>query len=230
MKIRKSFLAALVTLSFGVLSATAEPLFNGKDLSGWAVDVVKADNNPDIQPSFIVRDGFLVCLGKPMGYLITQKSFKDYKLTCEYRFPRKAGDGGLLVHVSKLRVYEGAQPQSIEVQMLSGHAGDFWCIGENIEVPNMEKRRPRDEGQAFGGSEKDARHIFNLTDDSEKKLGEWNTMVIECRGDEVKVWVNGDLVNHGSKSTVTQGKIAIQAAGTEIEFKKLDLEPLPEKQ
>ena len=65
--------------------------------------------------------------------------------------------------------------------------------------------------------------IVNLTDDSEKPLGEWNRMVIECVGDEVKVWVNGDLVNHGSDCTASKGRIALQAEGAEVEFRKLEL-------
>ena len=117
-------------------------------------------------------------------------------------------------------------PQSIEVQMMSGSAGDFWCIEENIEVPDMEKRRPRKEGQKFGGGPRDARQILNLTDGSERPLGEWNRMVIECSGDEVKVWVNDDLVNHGFNATATSGKIALQAEGTEVEFRKVALTPL----
>jgi len=117
-------------------------------------------------------------------------------------------------------------PQSIEVQMNSGDAGDFWCIQENIEVPDMEKRRPRKEGQAYGGGPKDARRILNLTDGSEKPLGEWNRMVIECPGREVKVWINDALVNHGFNSTASEGKIALQAEGTEVEFRKLVLTKL----
>jgi hypothetical protein len=228
MKIRSLILIAAGLFSLAGGLATAEPLFNGKDLTGWTVDVPKADKNPDIQPSFIVRDGMLVSLGHPRGHLITKKSFKNYRLTVEYRFPGKPGNCGVLVHTSKPRALAGMFPQSIEVQMQSGHAGDFWCIAENIEVPNMEKRRPRKKGQKYGGNKGDARHIFNLTDDSEKRIGEWNTMVIECQGDEVKVWVNGDLVNHGVKATVTQGKIAIQAEGSEVEFRKLELKPLSE--
>jgi hypothetical protein len=54
-------------------------------------------------------------------------------------------------------------------------------------------------------------------------------MVIECQGDEVKVWVNDTLVNHGTKSTASKGQIALQAEGTEVEFKKVDLEPLKKK-
>jgi hypothetical protein len=170
-----------------------------------------------------VRDGLLVSLGKPEGHLVTNASFSNYKLTVEYRFPQKGGNCGILVHASKPRALYAMFPQSIEVQMQSGNAGDFWCIQENIVVPDMDKRRPRKDGQVFGGGPNDARNIKNLTDNSEKPLGEWNTMTIECRGDTIKVWVNGDLVNEGSGSTAKSGKIAVQAEGTEVEFRKLDL-------
>ena len=70
---------------------------------------------------------------------------------------------------------------------------------------------------------------MNLTDDSEKPLGEWNTMEIECKGREVKVWVNGDFVNHGSNSTASRGGIALQAEGTEVEFRKVELTLLEEE-
>ena len=51
-------------------------------------------------------------------------------------------------------------------------------------------------------------------------------MVIECKGDEVIVHVNGTLVNHGTKSTASSGKLALQAEGTEVEFRKLELTSL----
>jgi hypothetical protein len=170
-----------------------------------------------------------VSLGNPQGHLISEKSYENYRLTVEYRFTGKPGNCGVLVHSSTPRALYGMFPKSIEVQMQSGHAGDFWCIEENIEVPNMDKRRPKKEGQKYGGSKGDARRVLNLTDYSEKKLGEWNKMVIECQGDEVKVWVNDTLVNHGTKSTASKGQIALQAEGTEVEFKKVDLEPLKKK-
>jgi hypothetical protein len=47
--------------------------------------------------------------------------------------------------------------------------------------------------------------------------------VVECVGDEVKVWVNGDLVNYGHNCTATKGQIAVQAEGSEVEFRKLEL-------
>ena len=224
-----SSLAVGVVLLLGLLQASAEPLFNGKDLSGWDIDVPQSEGNPDIQPSFIVRDGKLVTLGNPAGHIITKKSFENYRLTLDYRFSVKAGDCGLLIHCSKLRALSSIYPQSIEIQIQPGRTGDFWCNMENIEVIDMEKRRSRKKGQKFGGGKNDARHISKLTHQPEKSLGEWNTMVVECKDKEVKVWINEVLVNHGTKATTNQGKIAIQADGTEVEFRKIEVEPVSDK-
>jgi hypothetical protein len=73
----------------------------------------------------------------------------------------------------------------------------------------------------------DARRILNLTDGSEKPLGQWNTMVVEARGRSITVWVNGDKVNEGFDCTADRGKIALQAEGTEVEFRKVEIGPLP---
>lgn len=201
-------------------------LFNGKDLAGWTADVPDKDKDPALPPSFVARDGMLVSLGTPRGHLLTDKLYRDYRLQVEYRFPGKPGNCGVLVHASTLRALSRMFPQSIEVQMNHEHAGDFWCIHENIEVPDMEKRRPRKEGQNYGGMAGDARRILNLTDGSEKPLGEWNTMVIEARGRALTVWVNGDLVNNGFNATADRGRIAIQAEGAEVEFRKVEIGPL----
>ena len=133
----------------------------------------------------------------------------------------------ILVHASRPRALYKMFPQSIEVQMNSGDAGDFWCIQENIEVPDMEKRRPRAAGEKWGGAEGDARRILNLTDGSEKPLGQWNTMVIEARQRTITVWVNDVKVNDGFACSADHGKIAIQAEGTEVEFRKVEIGPLP---
>jgi len=202
----------------------ARSLFNGKDLTGWHVDIPKMDKDPKAKSAFIVRDGMLVSLGKPGGHIITDAVHENYRLEVEYRFPGKPGNCGVLVHASTPRALYRMFPKSIEVQMMHRNAGDFWCIVEDITVPDMEARRgPK---AKWGIKEGKARRIRNLTDDSEKPAGQWNAMTIECVGAEVKVWVNGDLVNHGSKCTATKGQIALQAEGSEVEFRKLLLTPI----
>jgi len=199
-------------------------LFNGKDLNGWHVDVPKMDNDPGVPSPFIVRDGMLVSLGTPGGHLITDAVYQDYRLEVEYRFAGKPGNCGVLVFASTPRALYGMFPQSLEVQMMHENAGDFWCIMEDVTVPDMEKRRGPKEQWGISGDKQ--RRIVNLTDGSENPAGQWNTMVIECLGNSLKVWVNGDLVNYGHDCTADKGQIAIQAEGSEVEFRKLLLTPI----
>lgn len=201
-------------------------LFNGRDLSGWTSDIPAKDADPSAPASFIVRNGMLVSLGTPQGHLLTNARYRNYRLEVEYRFPGKPGNCGVLVHASRLRALYKMFPQSIEVQMEHENAGDFWCIQENIEVPDMEKRRPRKGDEKWGGAEGDARRILNLTDGSEKSPGEWNTLIVEARDRRIKVWVNGDLVNDGFNCTADRGRIALQAEGSEVEFRRIDIGPL----
>lgn len=196
-------------------------LFNGKNLFGWHSDVPDLDDNALSGNSFIVCSGMLVSLGDPRGHLITDSIYKDYKLEVEYRFPGEPGNCGVLVHASTPRALYERFPQLIEVQMEHKDAGDFWCILENIEVPNMEERRGSKE--KWGITEGKARRIKNLTEDFENPLGQWNNMVIECHGETIKVWVNGDLVNEGFNSTAKKGLIALQAEGAEVEFRKIEV-------
>jgi hypothetical protein len=202
-------------------------LWNGKDLSGWHSDVPARDSDGKLPDSFIVREGNLVSLGVPKGHLISNAAWKDYRLEVEYRFPGKGGNCGVLVHASTPRFLYKMFPKSIEVQMQAGDAGDFWVIGEDITVPDMPTRRPKKDGQKWGGSEGDARRILNLTDGAEKPLGAWNTLVVEARGASITVWVNGVLVNQGDKASVSSGQLALQAEGTEVEFRKVEMGPLP---
>ena len=196
-------------------------LFNGENLDGWHVDVPKMDEDPSLKSPFIVRDGMLVSLGIPNGHLITDNRYKDYRLEVQYRFAGEPGNCGVLVHASTPRALYGMFPKSLEIQMMHENAGDFWCIVEDITVEDMEQRRgPQDE---WGITEGKKRRILNLTDGSEKPLGQWNTMIIECLKNEIMVWVNGDLVNYGIDCTVESGQIAIQAEGAEVEFRKIAL-------
>jgi hypothetical protein len=216
----------LLMINYGT-SCTKSPreqslnLFNGKNLQGWHADVPDLEKNSDLQHPFLVRNGLLVSLGTPNGHLLTDSIFENYRLVAEYRFAGTPGNCGILVHASTPRALYNMFPKSLEVQMMHENAGDFWCIVEDIEVPDMENRRGPKEN--WGITEEKERRIINLTDGSENPVGEWNTMTIECFEDKIKVWVNGDLVNEGYNCTARKGKIAVQAEGSEVEFRKLQL-------
>jgi hypothetical protein len=206
------------------VAAQSKSLFNGKDLTGWHIDVPDLDKDKTLKNPFIIRNGMLVSLGTPGGHLITDAVYQNYRLEVQYRFAGTPGNCGVLVHASTPRALYAMFPKSIEVQLMHENAGDFWCIVEDIRVQDMEKRRgPKEK---WGTTEDKLRRITNLTDGSEKPLGEWNDIKIECLNTSVKVWVNGTLVNHGFDCTAQKGQIALQAEGSEVEFKKILLTPI----
>ncbi len=199
-------------------------LFNGVDLKGWHIDVPEMDTIPEAINPFIVRNGMLVSLGTPQGHIITDAEYDNFRLEIEYRFAGEPGNCGVLVFASTPRALYKMFPKSIEVQMMHGNAGDFWCIVEDITADNMVERRGPKEN--WGITEGKERRIRNLTDDSEKPLGEWNSMTIECLKNEIKVWLNGDMVNYGYNATASRGNIALQAEGAEVEFRKVNITPI----
>ena len=205
------------TVFLGIAASPADEaksisLFNGKDLSGWTFHL----SDPDVKMGEVwsVEGGILTCTGNPKGYLITKKKdFNNYVLTVDWRWhTSKAGNNGVLVHCSTPNAL-GVWCKSVEVQLANGNAGDFWVIGKELDVPDEESRK------------KGRRHL-NLTDDSEKPLGQWNTMEITCKGNEVIVKVNGDLVNHATNVSETRGAIALQSEGAPIQYRNVKLKPL----
>lgn len=205
-------LTACLVLTCLSASAFAEEirLFNGHNLDGWTCDISKDDLT--IDDLWSVADGILFCKGRPQAVLRTVDEYENYRIRLQWRWPERGGNNGLLVHCTKPREL-AIWPKSLEVQLAHKNAGDFWVIGTEIDVPNEESRV------------KGRRHI-NLTDDSEKPIGEWNTLEVECRGDKVTVFVNGVLVNEGTNSTATSGAICLQAEGTPIEYRDIVLTPL----
>ena len=126
----RKLLLLIVTVS--ILSSSgvvgqSKSLFNGKDLTGWHIDVPDMDKDKSLKNPFIVRNGMLVSLGTPEGHLITDAIYQNYRLEVQYRFAGTPGNCGVLVHASTPRALYGMFPKSIEVQLMHENAGDFWC-------------------------------------------------------------------------------------------------------
>ena len=207
---RKTSASLLWLLSSLIICAQPQALFNGKNLDGWTFDVI----DPEVKPEAIwsVADGLLICKGKPPAVMRTTKDFKNYTLTVEWRWApgKKPGNSGVLVHSSKPREIF-VWPKSIEVQLGSGNAGDFWTIGEKLTVP---------------GSEPLGRRWLKRQESTEHKPGEWNTIVIRCEGEKATVHVNDTLMNEATGLSATKGAICLQSEGAEIHFRKVELTPI----
>ena len=73
-------------------AASHRATVNGKDLTGWHTDIPKAAEQPDLPASFVAQRGLLISRGRPQGHLITDRSYHNYRLVVEYRWPGKPGE------------------------------------------------------------------------------------------------------------------------------------------
>ena len=64
---------------------------------------------------------------------------------------------------------------------------------------------------------------------NEKPVGEWNTNVTVCAGNDVKAIINGKKLNEITDCTVSSGFIGIQSEGADIEIRRMSLESLKSK-
>lgn len=208
---RTLLFAALLTMSGGVTTGESEspdrvPLFNGRNFDGWKLFLGPGGADP--ADTWRVQDGVIRCTGRPAGYMRTTTAHEDFTLHLEWRFPEKAGNSGVLLHVQEP---DAVWPRCIEAQLHSGDAGDFWLIGGTGIREQGDPHTPR---------------VIKKAPSSEKPVGEWNQYRIVCRGDTIELHVNGVLQNRASASTVARGFIALQSEGVPIEFRNIILEPL----
>ena len=181
-------------------------LFNGKNFSGWTFCL----SNAEPANNYAVSNGLIHCTGKPFGYVRTTQSYRDYKLTVEWRFVnpvRGADNSGVFVH---LQPPDQVWPKCIENQGQFQHQGDLIMLG----------------GATCKGHEtRQTRSLNSHEARNEKPGGEWNTYEVVCRGDTVQSYVNGKLMNEAEGCSVTSGAIALQSEGGEWEARKVFLEP-----
>ncbi len=189
--------------------STKVALFDGKDLAGF---VQFLPDHADPAKTWSVKDGVIRCTGTPAGYLRTEKTFKNYFLVVEWRWPEKPGNSGVLLHMQR---EDKVWPYSIESQLEHGNAGDFWFI-DGAELKIDEARRNPDV----------KRNIKHITD-AEKPAGEWNRYEITSIDGNVVLVVNGELVNYGRGAVPDEGHILLQSEGAPIEFRTVEITPFP---
>ena len=179
-------------------------LFNGRDLTGWTA-VAKGTNTTDI---WWATNGLIRCAGKPLGYLRTLQTYRDYQLHVEWRWPAKPGNSGVFL---QLNPPDKVWPWCYEAQLLAGNAGELRLNGgATLAVITPP----------------DAKSVPRRQPSSEKPPGEWNSYDITCRGHAITVRVNGVLQNEVTGTAADSGCIGLQAEGGIVEFQNLTLEPL----
>ncbi|HON00403.1 MAG TPA: DUF1080 domain-containing protein [Acidobacteriota bacterium] len=196
-------------------------LFNGRDLTGW-VNVNTAED------TWSVRDGMIVCSGRPIGVMRTDRQYENFILHIEWRHMEAGGNSGVFVW-SEGTVPEGRQlPKGVEVQML-----ELQWPYLNPQPDGTPRPLAYVSGELFGanGVETIPDHPRgNRSQSIEmrcKGKGEWNTYDVVAVDGTIKLAVNGKFVNGISGSSVKKGYICLESEGSEIHFRNIKIMELP---
>lgn len=226
-------LSLLVVFVYGVVVSTmpaawaAEPLdllssqMKNGTLPGWTA--FYESEQSDVGDVWKLDDkGILSCRGTPRGYICTQEKFADFVLELDWRVPPKKGPlkGGVLIRMTGPdRIW----PKSLEAQINSGEAGDFWGLG-GYSLQGPPERYTTMTHPDFGT-------LANLKKiaDAEKPRGEWNHYKIVADGSIVTLEINGMMVNRATGCATAPGKICLTAEGNAIEFRNVRLTSLKEQ-
>ena len=197
---RKQILVALCLLAAQLTFAQESlTLFNGKNLDGWV-------NHGE--EKWFVEDGELICESGPRGeygYLSTDKFYKDFELTLEFK-QEADGNSGVFIRST----FEGTK-----------------VSGWQVEVAPP--------GKDTGGIYESYGRGWLIKPDPEKdkalKMGEWNTMKIRVEGPKVTSWLNGVQMVHLEDEKIGEGEgaIALQihdGGGIRVKWRNIELVPL----
>ncbi|WP_435356705.1 3-keto-disaccharide hydrolase [Emticicia sp. SJ17W-69] len=202
MKIKQSLLFLFVMLFSTIVFAQKgkkQTLFNGKDLSGWKIYGTE---------KWYVEDGLLICESGPdkeYGYLGTEKSFKNFELTLEFK-QEANGNSGVFFH------------SSIEGTKISG-----WQV--EVAPP----------GHSTGGVYESYKRGWLIKPEPEKdkalKMGEWNKMRIVVENNVVTSYLNGTQMITLDDSAIgsVNGIIALQihsGGGIKVKWRKIKVKEL----
>jgi hypothetical protein len=193
----------LVLLSGSLFAQISErktnSLFNGKDLAGWKVHGTE---------KWYAENGDLICESGPdkeYGYLATEKVFKNFELTLEFK-QQSNGNSGVFFNCS----LEGTK-----------------IAGWQAEVAPM--------GHHTGGIYESYGREWLIKPDPEKekvlKEGDWNTMKVRVEGNDVTTWLNGVqmIFLKDEKIGSINGQIALQihaGGGVKVRWRNINLKEL----
>jgi hypothetical protein len=217
--------AVLAAVLGGEVSSGPDParfvsLFNGRDLAGW----VNVNTAPD---TWSVRDGLLVCSGKPIGVMRSERQYENFILHVEWMHMERGGNSGVFLWSDARPDEESRLPDGVEVQMLEL---DWVKLNERDgKVPPIAYVH----GELFGvggvrTSPDNPRGERSMSIENRcKGRGEWNTYDVVAVDGVVKLSVNGKFVNGISRSTRKKGYLCLESEGAEIRFRNIRMLELP---
>lgn len=191
----------------------AVPLLNGKDLSGW----VFVNTTPR---TWKVEDGILMCTGKPIGEIRTERMYQNFELELEWRHMVPGGNAGIFVWADDITARGVPFHRGIEVQVLENAYGNTQSHTTHGDIfPIHGARMTPINGR--GGS-----RAFP-TENRAKSSPQWNHYRIVCNDGNISLAVNGQVVTQGKDASPRKGYICLESEGGVAHYRNIRIKELP---
>lgn len=200
------FLPCLLSVSgFHVLAAEASnttiSLFNGRDLSGWAVES---------GGQFTVEEGRLV-VNRGTGWLRSDATFGDFTLTMEFRFLEARANSGIFVRTGSTS---------------HDDANGWPDNGYQIQCwDTIDGAAPLGAMIPYGAPEFEHHFDREALARAYRPTGEWQTFVITCEGEDMTISLNDAVITTCTSIKNLTGHIGIQGEKGLLEFRRIEVQP-----
>jgi len=201
------------------------PLLNGKDLSGW-----KVDENARAHWT-VSADGVLNYDAKNKD-LWTEKSFGDFVLMLEWRWPGKPVDADHPVFDVDGNEIKGPDGKVKTERMLEAGDSGIFMRGYKKAQANL-FCYPCGSGEVWEyrtdpKMPAEVRKAVTPKKRADKPVGEWNQMTITLAGDRLTVVVNGEEVISKAQlpGIPADGPIGLQHEFGSIQFRNMFIKEL----
>ena len=199
-----------------------EPLFNGKDLTGWRalvgnpetrkgmtpeqVDAEAAKLADSVKKHWWVENGEIVTDGKGEN-LCTARYYGDFEMMVDWKILPNGDSGIYLRGCPQVQIWDPTNREQWKHGSDRG-SGGLWNNTKSGRIPMVKADKP---------------------------AGEWNAMRIRMKGDKASIWLNDQLVvdeaileNYWAREKPIQAaeQIELQAHGNEVRFRNLRIREL----
>jgi hypothetical protein len=163
------------------------------------------------------KDGMIRMYGDDNGCLMTNKSYKNFELTLEYRWniedkykTKGTKNSGVMYNIP-LDASDKIWPKGIQFQIKENTTGDFIFLDQVTAKVNGKLIEA-------GASVVSPKFLAN-----ENPYGEWNSVVIKSFNGKLTQYLNGKLVNECTEVSSTEGKISLNYERSPIDFKNINI-------
>ncbi|TDD99679.1 3-keto-disaccharide hydrolase [Flavobacterium cellulosilyticum] len=190
----------------------------------WYTFTTKSTDKIAPSKGYEFSNGMVRMYGDVNGYLMTNKSYKNFELSLEFKWnmdenvakAKGKKNSGVMYNIP-VDSPDHIWPKGIQFQIKDDSTGDFIFLDSITAIVN---------GKFIEGGQSVNSFKFMA---NENPSGEWNTILIRSFNGKITQYLNGKIVNECTDTSAREGKISLNYEGSPIDFKNIQITNIRKK-